>query len=189
MARRETVTTRASSAARPTLLGVAFMAIAVVASARVAAASNTSPLAVGAEAPPVSEPTARGTFDSATSRKPYVLELFAVWCPHCQREVAVLNQLERTDGNRVDVIAVPASPFGFDKTSILQAADVQAFSQRFGAVYRIGFDGLYSIAYDYGLASFPTIFVVDANRRVSAVETGEVPFEKLHADVMALGAP
>ena len=189
MARRETVTTRASSAARADVARRRLHGDRRRGVGPRRGRVQHQPVGRRAEAPPFSEPTARGTFDSATSRKPYVLELFAVWCPHCQREVAVLNQLERTDGNRVDVIAVPASPFGFDKTSILQAADVQAFSQRFGAVYRIGFDGLYSIAYDYGLASFPTIFVVDANRRVSAVETGEVPFEKLHADVMALGAP
>jgi len=148
-------------------------------------ASGNVPLAVGADAPAVSEPTASGAFDSAKSGKPYVLELFAVWCPHCQREVAVLNRLQATDGARADIIAVPASPFGFDKTSMLQSADIATFAQRFDAHYRIGFDGLFTVSYDYGLAAFPTIYVVSASHRVVAVETGEVPFEKLHDDIIA----
>jgi len=153
-------------------------------------ASDNTPLVVGAAAPAISEPTASGAYDSSKSQRPYVLELFAVWCPHCQHEVAPLNQLQQVDGNRVDIIAVPASPFGFDKTSVLEPADLDLFAHRFQTLYRIGCDGLFSIAYDYGVASFPTIYFVNTNRRVVAVESGEVSFEKLHADVAAmLGHP
>jgi thiol-disulfide isomerase/thioredoxin len=139
-------------------------------------ASNDTPLAVGAAAPAITEPTGRGPYDSSKSERPYVLELFAVWCPHCQHEVVPLNQLQQVDGTRVDIIAVPASPFSFDRTSVLQSADLDLFARRFHTQYRIGFDGFFSQAYDYG--------------RVVAVEAGEVPFEKLHADVAALfGSP
>jgi thiol-disulfide isomerase/thioredoxin len=148
------------------------------------------PLAIGTIAPALSEPTASGTFASAASTKPFVLEFFAVWCPHCQREVPVLNRLQEVDGGRVDIIAVPASTYGFDKTSMLQPADLDTFAKRFNARYRIGFDGFFSLAYDYGVASFPTFYIVGADRRIAAVEAGEVPFEKLHADVMSVvGAP
>jgi thiol-disulfide isomerase/thioredoxin len=149
-------------------------------------ASNDTPLTVGAAAPEISEPTERGPYDSSKSARPYVLELFAVWCPHCQREVAPLNQLQQVDGVRVDIIAVPASPFGFDKTTLLQPADLELFASHFHTQYRIGFDGLFSTAFDYGVAAFPTIYFVNGDRRVVAVESGEVPFEKLHADVDAL---
>jgi cytochrome c biogenesis protein CcmG/thiol:disulfide interchange protein DsbE len=146
------------------------------------AAGNTT-LPIGASAPTISEPTAAGTFDSTTSAKPYVVEFFAVWCPHCQREVPVVNQLAHVDGNRVDIIAIPASPFGFDQSSTLQQADIDRFAHDFNVDYRIGFDGFFSASYDYGVASFPTFYFVNADRHVTAVETGEVPFEKLQADV------
>ncbi len=147
-------------------------------------------LAVGAQAPAVIEPTTPGTYDSTKSSKPYVLEFFAVWCPHCQREVAQLDKLQAADGDKVDVIAVPASPFGFDKTSMLQPDDLTAFAQRYNVTFRIGFDGLFLLPYDYGVAGFPTIFVVSGDRKVAAVDVGEVPFEKLHAEVAAmLGRP
>jgi thiol-disulfide isomerase/thioredoxin len=166
---------------------VPLLAVIAVAGGRPAAATaaGSVPLAVGAPAPALSEPTARGPFDSATSGKPYLVEFFAVWCPHCQREVPVMNRLEDAEGARVDIIAVPASPFGFDTTTLLQPADLQTFAQRFDAHYRIGFDGFFSLVYDYGVASFPTFYVVGTDRRIAAVESGEVPFEKLDADVRA----
>jgi thiol-disulfide isomerase/thioredoxin len=171
---------------------VAATCFAIVASAQwlfapaAVRASNDTPLAVGATAPAISEPTDRGPFDSAKSQRPYVLEFFALWCPHCQHEVEPLNELQRVDGSRVDIVAVPASPFAFDKTSVLQQTDVDLFARRFHTHYRIGFDGLFFAAYDYGVAYFPTIYFVGVDRRVVAVETGEVPFEKLHADVEAM---
>jgi thiol-disulfide isomerase/thioredoxin len=166
------------------LVAVVAIAVAVRPAAAVRAAGSL-PLAVGAAAPPLSEPTARGPFDSASSAKPYLVEFFAVWCPHCQREVPVMNRLEDADGGQVDIIAVPASPFGFDQASMLQPADLQTFAQRFDAHYRIGFDGYFSAVYDYGVAAYPTFYVVGADRRVAAVESGEVPFDKLHAEVRA----
>jgi thiol-disulfide isomerase/thioredoxin len=142
-------------------------------------------LPVGASAPPVNEPTAKGVFDSTTSTKPYVIEFFAVWCPVCQGEVPVVNKLQLVDGDRADIIAIPASPFGFDKSTTLQPADLDTFASRFKTTYRIGFDGFFSTSYDYGLTSFPTFYVVDVSRHVTAVESGAVPFEKLHADILA----
>lgn len=154
-----------------------------------ALATGDTPLALGALAPRVSVPTDRGTFDSAASAKPFVLELFAVWCPHCQREVPVLNQLERVDGRRADIVAVPASPFSFDHTTLLDVQALQAFVTHFGVGYRVGFDELYSLSYQYGVAQFPTFFFVSTDRHIVAVEAGEVPFAQLHADIDRLFTP
>lgn len=148
-----------------------------------ASAAGDRPLAVGAAAPALSEPTGSGTFDTSRSVRPYVIEFFAVWCPHCQREVPVVNELERVDGKRADIVAIPASPFGFDKSAPLDQTALTAFAVRFHTGYRIGFDGSFAASYDYGIAEFPTFYVVGADRRVCAVESGEVPFERLHADI------
>ena len=174
MARRGTVAAKA---------GALLTGLFVLTSAL---ATGSATLGVGAPAPALSEPTDRGRFDSATSGRPYLVEFFAVWCPHCQREVPVVNAIEKTDGARIDVIAVPASPFGYDKSSMLSATDLATFAQRFGVTYRIGFDGFFGSAYDYGVATFPTFYLVGADRRVAAVETGEAPFERLQADIDAV---
>jgi thiol-disulfide isomerase/thioredoxin len=152
---------------------------------RSALAANTTTLPIGAAAPAISEPTTKGAFDSTASTKPYVIEFFAVWCPHCQREVPVVNALARVAGDRVDVIAIPASPLGLDDASPLQQADLDTFARQFGVNYRIGFDGLFSASYDYGLTAFPTFYFVSADRHVTALEVGEVPIAKLQADLEA----
>jgi thiol-disulfide isomerase/thioredoxin len=165
------------------------VALLVLLGASRALAAGSVQLDPGAAAPAISAPTARGPFDSTTSGRPYLVEFFAVWCPHCQREVPVMNAIEKADGDRIDVIAVPASPFGFDHTSTLTDADLQTFAQRFHTTYRIGFDGFFSSSYDYGVASFPAIYVVGADRHVVAVENGEVPVERLQADIDRALAP
>jgi thiol-disulfide isomerase/thioredoxin len=164
---------------------VAALAL-VVLPVRAAFAEGDVPLTVGSVAPAFSEPTASGSFSTATSGKPYVLELFAVWCPHCLAMVPLMNRLQQADGDKIDVIAVPASPLSFDHQSPLTAADTVAYAQRNNVTYRIGFDGTFTVANAYGLSQFPTIYFVSADRHIVAVETGEVPFEELDADVAAV---
>ncbi len=145
-------------------------------------------LAVGAAAPSFSVATAAGTFDTSASAKPYLVEFFAVWCPHCQREVPVVNRIQAADAAKVNVIAVPASPFAFDQTSFLDASTLAAFASRFHAAYPIGDDPFFGVSAAYGAATFPLFFLVDATRHVVAVENGEVPFERLQSDVDRLTA-
>jgi thiol-disulfide isomerase/thioredoxin len=137
---------------------------------------------VGAAAPPFSEPTAGGRFDTQTSGKPYVLELFAVWCPHCKAMVPVLNRLQAAYGDKLDIIAVPASPLSFDHQSPLTAADIPAYVRDNGVTFRIGFDGTFAVPSAYGLKQFPTIYFVGADRHVKVVEEGEVPYDELAFD-------
>jgi thiol-disulfide isomerase/thioredoxin len=148
-----------------------------------AVAAGTELLPIGAAAPPFSVTTASGTFDTAASTRPYLVEFFAVWCPHCQREVPIMDRIAATDASRIDVIAVPASPFGFDQTTLLDSSTLAAFANRFHATYPIGNDPFFGVATAYGAATFPLFYVVDATRHIIAVETGEVPFEKLQSDV------
>ena len=172
----------------PRLLRAAAVAAFVIASFPVhgALAAGDAPLTVGSVAPAFSQPIAGGQFSTGTSGKPYVLELFAVWCPHCRNMVPVLNRLQQADGAKVDIIAVPASPLSFDHASPLTAADTVTYAQRYSVAYRIAFDPAYQVANAYGLTQFPTIYFVSADRHVTAVETGEVPFEELDADVTAV---
>jgi len=152
----------------------------------VASAAGDAPLTVGSVAPAFSEPTATGRFDSQVSGKPYVLELFAVWCPHCKAMAPLLNRLQQAVGDKIDIIAVPASPLSFDHQSPLKAADIPAYVQRDAIAYRVGFDGTFAVANAYGLAQFPTMYFVSADRHIAAVEAGEVPYEELAADAAAL---
>ncbi|HMF28152.1 MAG TPA: hypothetical protein VKE42_05235, partial [Candidatus Cybelea sp.] len=43
---------------------------------------------VGQPAPTFVVATTNGLFDLSKTNRPLVLEVFATWCPHCQRETA-----------------------------------------------------------------------------------------------------
>ncbi|MDQ2908256.1 MAG: redoxin domain-containing protein [Candidatus Eremiobacteraeota bacterium] len=72
--------------------------VAIALANRVPKSASTSPisaqLTVGQQAPEFTVSTTQGPFDLAQARgEPTLLEVFATWCPHCQRETTVLNGL------------------------------------------------------------------------------------------------
>ena len=73
-----------------------------------------SPLA-GKQAPDFTLRDASGkSYHLAAQRgHPVLLEFFAVWCPHCQRESSVINQLEAAyNAKGLRTLAVLANPYG-----------------------------------------------------------------------------
>src|SRR5580692_3282650 len=68
-------------------------------------------------APQFEVATTAGYFDPSKTRKPVFLEVFATWCPHCQRETAVIDRLYAKYRNRVDFVAVSGSDTAMDGTS------------------------------------------------------------------------
>src|ERR1700678_1410176 len=71
----------------------------------------------GKTAPPFEVATTAGYFDLSKTRKPVFLEVFATWCPHCQRETAIIDRLYAKYRNRVDFVAVSGSDTAMDGTS------------------------------------------------------------------------
>ncbi len=154
--------------------------VAVVLASRVPKAASDAPisatLGVGQQAPEFAVATTKGPFDLALSRgKPTLLEVFASWCPHCQREVPVLDRLYATYKSRVNVIAVAGSPYGLDQTQPESQADVVAFMTRFKATYPIAFDPNLDVAHKYLQGGFPTLVLIGADGNVQAIRDGEVP--------------
>ena len=68
------------------------------------------PLSVGDPAPLFSAATTQGAFSLDATHRPVFLEIFATWCPHCQRETVALNKLYGKYAKRVDFVAVTGSP-------------------------------------------------------------------------------
>ncbi|HUA07920.1 MAG TPA: TlpA disulfide reductase family protein [Candidatus Acidoferrales bacterium] len=137
---------------------------------------------MGQKAPEFSIATTAGPFDVATATKPILLEIFATWCPHCQRETAVLNKLFAAYGSRVSFVAVPGSTTAMDGTSPESQFDVLNFQLRFGVKYPIGlYDPNLSVAKLYLKGGYPTIAVIDRNKTISYLNSGEVPYQELAA--------
>jgi thiol-disulfide isomerase/thioredoxin len=177
--------------ATASLLVVALLAIGGVMyvklhpSAQLANASSAPVNAAaqaGQKAPEFSMPTTAGPFDLALARKPVLLEIFATWCPHCQRETQVLNRLYARYGSRVAFVAVPGSDTAMDETSPASEADLLSFEARFAVKYPIGlYDPNLSIAKLYLKGGYPTIAIIDAGKTIVYLNSGEVLYQDLAA--------
>ena len=133
----------------------------------------TSQIAVGQTAPEFTAQTNAGPFDLANVSTPVLVEVFATWCPHCQNETSVLNAVAAKYAGKVALVAVSGSPTGMDGNTPESQADVNTFGQRFGVRYPIAFDPELKVANQYISNGFPTLVVIDKNKKVTYVTSGE----------------
>lgn len=135
---------------------------------------------IGQKAPEFSIPSTGGYFDLATVRKPVFLEIFATWCPHCQRMTAVLDPLYSAYGKRVAFIAIPGSDTAMDGSSPESQFDVLNFQIRFKVKYPIGaYDPNLTVARLYLKGGYPTIAIIDRNKMITYLSEGEIPYSVL----------
>ncbi len=135
---------------------------------------------LGGTAPEFHIPTTAGPFDLAQQRRPVLLEVFASWCPHCQRETTVMNRLYESFKSRVSFIAIPGSATAMDGASPESEADLFNFMQRFQVQYPIAvFDPQLTIANEYIQGGYPTIAVIGSNKKIVYLNSGEVPYQTL----------
>jgi thiol-disulfide isomerase/thioredoxin len=150
-------------------------------------APTAAALQTGSKAPQFQIPTTAGPFDLDAQTKPVFLEVFATWCPHCQRETAVLNQLYQKYKDRVAFIAIPGSTTGMDGSTPESQGDVFAFEQRFHVLYPIAaYDPALTIANQYIKGGFPTLVVIDKTKTIGYYNSGEVPYAELDAALAAV---
>lgn len=139
---------------------------------------------VGQPAPEFSVATTAGPFDLAKADKPVLLEVFATWCPHCQRETSVIDRLYHNYKSRVDFIGIPGSDTGMDGTSPSSQLDVLNFQQKLHAEYPIAaYDPNLSVANMYLMGGFPTIAVIGKDKKVSYINSGEISYDELHREL------
>ncbi|HTU70125.1 MAG TPA: TlpA disulfide reductase family protein [Candidatus Baltobacteraceae bacterium] len=146
--------------------------------------ASTAPVNAAAEmgqkAPEFAIPSTAGYFDLAKVKKPVFLEIFATWCPHCQHETVVLNQLYAAYGSRVAFIAIPGSDTAMDGSSPESQFDVLNFQIRFKVKYPIGaYDPNLTVAKLYLKGGYPTIAIIDRNKTITYLNSGEVPYQEL----------
>ena len=159
------------------LVVAAIVAIGVVNQSGVKKAASdapiTSSIAVGQTAPEFTAQTNAGPFDLAGVSTPVLLEVFATWCPHCQNETAVLNDLATKYAGKVALVAVSGSPTGMDGNVAESQADVNQFGQKYGVRYPIAYDPDLKVASKYIANGFPTLVLIDKNKKVTWVTSGE----------------
>lgn len=143
-------------------------------------------LKVGQTAPPFSASTTAGPFDLATAQTPVLLEVFATWCPHCQRETKILDNLYKQYGKQVTIVAVSGSNVGIDGNTPASQADVIGFAQKFKVAYPIAFDPDLKVAGAYLQTGFPTIVVIKKDKTISYLGDGEISQQTLDSAIKAV---
>jgi peroxiredoxin len=179
---------------RKTILYVSFGLLALIAIIAVGVASQipkvasvapiSAKLTVGQAAPPFTLPTTDGVFDLAQAAgKPVLLEVFATWCPHCQRETATLNQIYDAYKDKVHVVSVSGSQYGIDENSPESQADVVSFAEKFNVRYPIAFDPTLDVANKYLQGGFPTLVVIGKDGKIAKFRDGEIPLTDIKKDL------
>ncbi|MFY9780155.1 MAG: TlpA disulfide reductase family protein [Candidatus Baltobacteraceae bacterium] len=163
-----------------------LLLVAVGVASRVPKVASEAPiyaqLKVGDKAPEFAVSTTGGPFDLAgAGGKPTLLEVYATWCPHCQRETVTLNRLYDAYRGNVNIVAVSGSPYGIDESSPESQADVVDFMQRFSVRYPIAFDPNLDVAKKYLQGGFPTLVLIGKDGTILGIRDGEIPSSDLSA--------
>jgi thiol-disulfide isomerase/thioredoxin len=163
----------------------------VAAASRVAGATTLPQFTGGVDDPAVGRviPAITGSsFDGssvaiATNGRPKLLLFLAHWCPHCQREVPVVQSW--IDAGRlpadVEIVSVATSN---DPARPNYPPEAWLAREHWTSPVLVDADG--AAAWAYGLDAFPYWVAVDANNRVVSRVTGELSPGQLDALVASV---
>jgi peroxiredoxin len=137
-------------------------------------------LQIGEKAPEFTAATTQGPFDLAkVAGKPVLLEIFATWCPHCQRETVVLNALYDAYKRQVAFVAVSGNAVGMDGTTAASQEDMMNFVQRFKVRYPVAYDPDLAVANKYMQSGYPSIVIIGKDGKIASLSSGEATPETL----------
>lgn len=152
------------------------------------------PLTAGTHAPSFELRSGIGSFSSTDlAGKPFLLEIFATWCPHCQRMTKVLRSIRsRIPESRLAMLSVTGSPDASNSTpdNIVpeNQQDVDSFESAYGVTWPSFFDPDLTVARVWGLDGFPTFFVVNAKGTIVYSGSGELSQDVLIGAIKKAGA-
>ena len=133
----------------------------------------------------MSAPALRGfhfdgsAIDIGANQRPFMVVFLAHWCPHCNREIPVLQSWSELGG-------VPA---GMDIVGVSTAANAQRdnyppstwIAERSWEWPVMADSATSDAAVAYGVAAFPSFVIVGADGKVKVRSSGELPVADLDA--------
>ncbi|MDQ3930982.1 MAG: redoxin domain-containing protein [Chloroflexota bacterium] len=127
-------------------------------------------LEVGTSAPDFTLPGVDGnTYKLSDYRgKVVLLEFMAPWCPHCQGDAPIFNQVATNfQGKDVQLLAVSATPDNKDRNGPISMADMTWFRDTFSVNYPMLFDQSLGAANAYKVYYYPTVYIVDKEGKIA----------------------
>jgi cytochrome c biogenesis protein CcmG, thiol:disulfide interchange protein DsbE len=125
---------------------------------------------VGAAVEPLLDLGGRPLSLAALRGRPVWLNFFASWCPPCQQETPVLEQVfEAHAADRLALVAVSVQETTAD--------DVRAYATTYGLTFDIGFDATSAVFHTYQAYGLPTHYFIDAQGVIRAVWRGPLTAE------------
>jgi thiol-disulfide isomerase/thioredoxin len=142
-------------------------------------AVGQSKLKVGDVAPNFTIATNAGNFDLAGVSTPVLLEVFAPWCPHCQKEAPILNDLATKYAGKLAIVSVSGDGVDYDHNTAESESNIRLFADKYQTRYPIAFDRELKIATMYLHSGFPSVYVIDAKKHIRYQREGEIPEAEL----------
>ena len=149
-------------------------------------AANPDP-AVGMTAPTLTGKSFTGNVVTTESTGTPTLTIFlAHWCPHCQREVPLLVEWEKSGKvpAGIDIVAVAT---GTDSANPNYPPSEWLARENFPATWPVMADSADKVGGNaFGLAGYPYFVLVGGDGKVLWRASGEVPMDELTATILAL---
>ena len=113
--------------------------------------------------------------------KTIFLNFWATWCPPCRNEMPEIQMLHEEfsaeEDPEVVILGVAAPDYG-DEGSV---EDITAFLEENGYTYPVLMDMTSDLFMSYGIFSYPTTFMIDANGNVFGYVTGQLNEEMMRS--------
>ncbi|NCZ89592.1 MAG: TlpA family protein disulfide reductase [Actinobacteria bacterium] len=148
--------------------------------------SEEGDTAVGMMAPVVNGTGFSGNPISTSHGTPMLIMFFAHWCPHCQREVPLLVEWEKSGAvpAGIDVIAIAT---GTDPANPNYPPSDWLAREQFPALWPVMTDSKsFEAAEAYGLQGYPYFVLVGADGKVAKRMSGEIPMDQLTQEIQAV---
>ncbi len=142
-------------------------------------------VAVGDKAPSfkLGSVDGKSTVDlSSYTDKPTLLVFWASWCPHCQRELPVLQKIYNDLSPKgVNVVGVSVDQVSADAGGFLKNHAIT-----FPNAYA-GSDRAQRVLATYGITGIPTVYVLDKGGTVKERYSGEIDDATIRSDFAKMG--
>jgi len=162
------------------ILGSAFLLALILTTTAAITATNQGDNATDFQLPNLDGQSVMQLYDYLD--KPTLLVFWVSWCLHCQREVPVLDNMNRD-----------LAPKGMNTIGV-SVDDSVSDARGFVKQYEIGFSNMLAVAQvgqavleEYGVEAVPTMFVIDKGGMVKARFDGETEEKTIRDEFAQLG--